>query len=87
MSLALGANKLGSRFGPVLGAQGFTGLTFSLGLVSRPARLFFKPYQLPSSPWVRRACARAISFLESGVTSTCLLRASLVRDLSPPYVL
>ena len=64
-----------------------TRLTFSLGLVSGPARLFFKPYQLPPSPCVRRSCARALSFLESGATSTCLLRAGLVRALSPSYVL
>ena len=57
----------------------FTGLTVSLGLASGPARLFFKPYQLPPSPWVRQACARDVSFLKSGETSTCLLRADLVR--------
>ena len=76
---------------PVLGRcqelRRFTRLTFSLGLASGPARLFFKPYQFPPSPCVRRACARAVSFLESGATSTCLLRAGLVRALSPSYVL
>ena len=75
---------------PVLGqCQGLghlTMLTFSLGLASGPARLFFKPYQLPPSPYVRRACARVVSFLESGATS-CLLRAGLFRALSPSYVL
>ena len=80
-----------TNWAPVLGrCQGlehFTGLTFSLGLASGPARLFFKPYQLPPCPWVRRACARAVSFLESGATSTCLLRAGLVRALSSSYVL
>ena len=39
-----------SNWAPVLGrCQGlerFTELTFFLGLVSGPARLFFKPYQL-----------------------------------------
>ena len=48
---------------------------------------FLNPISSPPSPWVRRACARAISFLESGATFTCLLRVGLVRALSPSYVL
>ena len=43
-----------------------------LGLVSGPARLFFKPYQLPPSPWVQWTWARAVSFLASNAISTCL---------------
>ena len=72
---------------------GARGSGISLGLPFPPAwrvglcALFFKPYQLPPSPWVRRACVRAVSFLESGATSTCLLRAGLVRALSSSYVL
>ena len=62
-------------------------LPFSLGLVNGPARLFFKPYQLPPSPWLWRAWERAVSFLESGETSTWPFRASLVRALSPSTVL
>ena len=46
-------------------------------------RLFFKLNQLPPSPWLRRAWARAVSFLESGATSTWPLRAGLVRALLP----
>ena len=85
MPLALEANELGSRFGPVPGPQVF--LTFFFGLVSGPARLFFKPYQLPPSPWLRRAWVRAVSFLESGVTSMWPFRAGLVRALSSSTVL
>ena len=61
------------------------GLGVSMGLPllwawrGGPMRLFFKPYQLPSSVCVRWACARAVSFLESDASSTCLLRAGLVR--------
>ena len=74
---------LGWRQGPGC----FTGRASSLGLASGPASLFFKPYQLPPSPCVRYAWARAVKFLVSGAISTCLLGAGLVRDLSPLYVL
>ena len=83
----LGRTNRASILGRCQGLGRLTGLTFSLGLAIGPARLFFKPYQLPPSPCVRQACARAVSFLESGATSTCLLRAGLVRALSPSYVL
>ena len=86
MLLALGANKLGSRFGPVPGAQAFHWAYLFLGLRKWACAPIFKPYQFPPSPWVRRACARVVSFLESGATSTCLLKAGLVRALSPSYV-
>ena len=80
-----------TNWAPVLGrCQGpgrFTELTFFLGLVSGPARLFFKPYQLLASPWLRRAWARAVSFLESSATSTWPFRAGLVRALLPSTVL
>ena len=65
----------------------FNGRTSSLGLASGPASLFFKPYQLPPSPCVRCAWARAITFLVLDAISTCLLGAGLVRALSPSYVL
>ena len=84
--LALGASKPGSNFGPMPGLERLTRFTFSLGFASGPVRLFFKPYQLPPSPCVRRACAKAVSFIESGASSTCLLRVRLVRALSPSYV-
>ena len=48
--------------------------------------IFFKPNQLPPSPWLQRAWARAVSFLKSGATSTWLLRAGLIRALSPSNV-
>ena len=49
--------------------------------MSGPARLFFKPHQLPPSPCARCAWARAVSFLVSGVISKCQLGAGLVRAL------
>ena len=60
---------------------------YFLGLVHGPARLFFKPNQLPPSPWLRRAWARVVSFLTSGAASTWPFRAGLVRALSPSNVL
>ena len=59
----------------------------SLGLVSGPASPFFKPYQLPPSPCVQCAWARAVTFLVLDAISTCLLGAGLVRAWSPSYVL
>ena len=50
-----------------------------LGLMSGPARLFFKPYQLPPNPWVRSMYARAISLLAPGAISTCLFGSGLVK--------
>ena len=60
----------------------FTGRASSLGLASGPASLFFKPYPLPPSPCVRYAWARAVTFLVSGVISTCLLGAGLVKGVA-----
>ena len=59
----------------------------SLGLASRPASPFFKPYNFPPSPCVRCAWARAVTFLVSDAISICLLGAELVRAWSSPYVL
>ena len=79
MLLALGANELGSLFEPMPGPRAFHWAYLFLGLGEWACAPIFKPYQLPPSPCVRRACARAVSFLESDVTSMCLLRAGLVR--------
>ena len=87
MILALWANKLGSRFGPVPGARAFHWAYLFLGLGEWACVPIFKPYQLSPSPCVQRACARAVSFLEPDATSTCLLKAGLIRALSPSYVL
>ena len=65
----------------------FIELASSLGLASGLVRIFFKPYQLPPSRCVRCAWARAVTFLVSGVISTCQLRAGSVRALSLSYVL
>ena len=67
---------LGWRQGPGC----FIGRTTYLGLASGPTSPFFKPYQLPPSPCVRYAWARAITLLVSDVISTCLFGAGLVRD-------
>ena len=55
------------------------GMLLLWGLASGPASPFFKPYQLPPSPCVRRAWARAVTFLILNATSTCLLGARLVK--------
>ena len=55
---------------------------YSSGLVRGLVRLFLKPNQLPPSPWLRRAWARAVSLLESGVASTWPFKAGLVRSRS-----
>ena len=58
-----------------------------VGLASGPASPFFKPHQLPPSPYVRNAWARAVILLVSVAVSTCLFGAGLVKALSPSYVL
>ena len=65
----------------------FTGRISSLGLVRGSASLFFKPYQLPPSPYVWCSWERAVTFLVSGGIATYLLGAGLVRALSPSHVL
>ena len=65
----------------------FNGCASSLGLTSGPASPFFEPYQLPPSPCLRCAWARAVTFLVLDAISTCLLGAGLVRAWSPSYVL
>ena len=57
----------------------FSGRASLLGLVSGPASPFFKPYQLPPSPCVGCAWARAVTFLVPDAISTCLLGAGLVK--------
>ena len=59
----------------------------SLGLASGPATPFFIPYQLPPSPCVRCAWARAVTLLVSDAISTCLLGAGFVKAWSPSYAL
>ena len=87
MLLALREIKLGSRLRPVPGARAFHWAYLFLGLDEWACVPIFKPYQLPPSPCVCRACARAILFLESDATSMCWLRVGLVKALSPSYVL
>ena len=87
MLLALGANKLGSRFGLVIGARVFRWAYLFFGLGEWACAPIFQTLSIASNPWVRRACARAVSFLESGATSMCSLRAGLVKALSSSYVL
>ena len=87
MLSALGANKLSFLFGPVLRPRSFHRAYLFLGLVEWAFAPIFKPYQLPPIPCVRRACARAVSFLESDATSTCLLKAGSVGAYSSSHVL
>ena len=59
----------------------------SLGLVSGMVSLFFSPHQLPPSPCVRNAWARAVILLTSVAISTCLFGVESVKALSPSCVL
>ena len=79
MISALGANELGFLFGSVPRPRSFHRACLFLGLVEWAFTPIFKPYQLSPSPCVLRACARAVSFLESDAISTCLFKAGSVR--------
>ena len=61
------------------GLNASTGMPLLWGLASGPVSPFFKPYQLPPSPCVRREWARVVTFLVSDAISTCLLGAGLVK--------
>ena len=61
------------------GLNASMGMSLLWGLASGPASPFFKLYQLPPSPCVQRAWARAVTFLVSDAISTCLLGARLVK--------
>ena len=73
---------MGSCFGPIFGGCHQGPITSTGPASFNPAswawesgltRLFFKPNQLPPSPWLRRAWARAVSLLRLGAISTWLL--------------
>ena len=71
---------LGLHLGLALkGLNASMGMPLLWGLASGPASPFFKPYQLPPSPCVQRAWARAVTFLVSDAISTCLLGVGLVK--------
>ena len=63
------------------------GYTIPLGLASGLVSLFSSPHQLPPSPYVRNAWARAVTLLVSVAISTCLFGAGSVKALSPSCVL
>ena len=69
------------------GPNASMGMPLLWGLASGTASPFFKPYQLPPSPCVRRVWARAVTFLVSDAISACLLGDRLVKAFSPSYVL
>ena len=83
----LGQTNWASVLDRCRGPGRFNELPFFLGLASGLACLFFKPYHLPPNPWLRRAWAKAVLFLESGATSTWPFRAGLVRALSLSTIL
>ena len=95
MLSALGVDELGSHFGPVPGAWAFYWAAYksSFNPASCAWEVGLHAYFLnsisypPALGYDELAWARAVSFLELGATSTCLLRAGLVRDLSPSNVL
>ena len=78
---------LGSSFGLKRGPGYHIGRAASLGLASGPASPFLQPYQLPPSPCVRSAWARAVILVASIAVSTCPPGIGLVKTYSPPYVL
>ena len=85
---AFGPSGLGLRFGLAQRGPGYCiGRATSLDLASGPTSQFFKPYQLPPSPCVQNAWAKAVTLLVSVATSTCLFGAGLVRALLLSYVL
>ena len=78
---------LGSSFGLKRGAGYHIGCAASLGLESGSASPFLQPYQLPPSPCVRSAWARAVILVASVAVSTCPPGVGFVKAYSPPYVL
>ena len=84
---AFGPSVLGSSFGLKRGPGYHIGRAAYLGLESGPASLFLQPYQLPPSPCVRSAWARAIILVASVDVSTCPPGVGLFKAYSPPYVL
>ena len=78
---------MSSCFGPIFGGCHKGPITStgpasfnhaSWALKSGPTCLFFKPNQLPPSPWLRRAWARPVSLLRLGAISTWLLWKGLI---------
>ena len=61
------------------GLNASIGMPLLWGLASGPTNPFFKPYQLPPSPCVRRVWERVVTFLVSDAISTCPLGAGLVK--------
>ena len=84
---AFGPSVLGSSFGLKRRPGYHIGRAASLGLESGPTSPFLQPYQLPPSPGVRSAWARAVILVASVAVSTCPPGAGLVKAYSPPYVL
>ena len=92
---ALGRNELGpSLWGLGQGSDRFNGPAYSSSFdlaswawVMGLRAYFLKPHQLPPSPWLQRAWASVVSLLGSGATSTWLLRAGVIRALSPSNIL
>ena len=84
---AFGPSVLGSSFGMKKGPGYHIVRAASLGLASEPASPFLQPYQLPPSPCVWSAWARAAIIVASIAVSTCPPEVGLVKTYSPPYVL
>ena len=82
-----GPSVLGSSFGLKREPGYRIGGAVSLGLESGLASPFLQPYQLPPSPCVRSAWARAAILVASATVSTCPPGVGLVKAYSPPYVL
>ena len=83
--LAFGLSVLGSSFWLKREPGYHIGRASSLGLESGPVSPFLQPYQLPPSPCIRSAWARAEILVASAAVSMC--PGGLVKAYSPPYVL
>ena len=86
--IGLWAYRAGPSFWAGIGGPGCCfGHIIPLGLASGMVSLFFSLHQLPPSPCVRNAWARAVILLISVAISTCLFGAGSVMALSPSCVL
>ena len=74
-----GPDELGLCLGCCGGTQAWRGAHCAFGLANGILGLFLYPYQLPPSPCVRTAWARAVIISATVAISTCLLGYGLIK--------
>ena len=74
-----GPDELGLCLGCYGGTRAWRGAHCAFGLASGILGLFLYPYQLPPSPCVRTAWARAVIIPATVAISTCLLGCGLIK--------